>query len=261
MEERKQKEIEYYDRKAEEMLEKSLKDIRGDFEGFVFRDLESWCFCYELLKKYSKNKKVLDYGCGNGIHSIFLAQYAREVVAIDLSEKSLEVARKLAERNGVQQKIKFLKMDCENMNFEDNSFDVIFDGGTFSSLDLKKAIPEISRVLKKDGLVIGIETFGHNPLANLKREINKITGKRTAWAVSHIFKEKDIAFARHYFSKINIWYFHLLSWLFFPFLNLSAFKKFFKLVEAIDRKLLKVPFLKKYAFKIVFIFSDPKKES
>ncbi|HEC92760.1 MAG TPA: class I SAM-dependent methyltransferase, partial [Candidatus Atribacteria bacterium] len=111
MEERKQKEVEYYDRKAEEMTEKSLENIKGDFEGFEFHNLESWRFCYDLLKKYCRNKKVLDYGCGNGIHSIFLARYAREVVAIDLSEKSLTNAKKLVEKKGLQQKIRFFKMD------------------------------------------------------------------------------------------------------------------------------------------------------
>ena len=259
MEERKQKEVEYYDRKAEEMTEESLENIKGDFEGFEFHNLESWRFCYDLLKKYCRNKKVLDYGCGNGIHSIFLARYAREVVAIDLSEKSLTNAKKLVEKKGLQQKIRFFKMDCEQMDFEDNSFDVVFDGGTFSSLNIKKAFPELARVLRKDGMLIGIETFGHNPVANLKRKINKLIGKRTAWAISHIIQKKDIRLARKYFVKIEVWYFHLFSWLFFPLFNLPRFKKFFKIIETIDKKTLEVSLLRKYAFKVVFIFSQPGK--
>ncbi|MCD6550425.1 class I SAM-dependent methyltransferase [bacterium] len=259
MEDRKQKEIEYYNEKAEEIIREFPENIEGDFEGFRFNNLESWCFCYGLLKKYCRNKKVLDYGCGNGVHSVFLARYAREVVAIDLSEKSLEVARRLAQKNGLRRKIKFLKMDCEKMDFEDDSFDVVFDGGTFSSLDIKKAIPEIVRILKKDGLLIGIETFGHNPLANLKRKINKITGKRTAWAVDHIIQRKDIEFIKRYFTKIKVWYFHLFSWIFFPFSGLRIFKKFFKMIEALDKKILRINFFKKYTFKIVFIFSQPQK--
>ncbi|PIU24464.1 hypothetical protein COT12_00910, partial [Candidatus Berkelbacteria bacterium CG08_land_8_20_14_0_20_39_8] len=79
-------------------------------------------------------------------------------------------------------------MDCEKMEFPDNLFDIIFDGGTFSSIDLVKAYPELSRVLKPDGFLIGIETFGHNPFTNLKRKINKLIGKRTEWATAHIFR-------------------------------------------------------------------------
>lgn len=259
MEKRKQREIEYYDRKAKEIGKESLENIRGDFEGFEFYNLESWRFCYNLLRKYCKNKKVLDYGCGNGIHAVFLAKYAREVVGIDLSEKSLGVANRLANNSGLQQKIKFLRMDCEKIEFEDDSFDVVFDGGTFSSLDIKRAIPEISRVLKKDGILIGIETFGHNPLANFKRKINKITKKRTAWAVEHIFKDSDFEIVRDFFAGIQVWYFHFFSWMFFPFLGLPGFKKIFKIIEAIDKNFLRLCFFRKFAFKIVFIFSKPKK--
>jgi len=49
MRERKQKEIEYYDRKAEEMLEKSLKDIRGDFESLYLESdflLKNYLCCF-----------------------------------------------------------------------------------------------------------------------------------------------------------------------------------------------------------------------
>jgi len=223
-------------------------------------ELESYRFCYFLLRKFSKDKIVLDYGCGNGVHTIFLIKAgAKKVVGIDLSEKSLEIARERIKREGLEGKVEFLKMDCEKMDFPANYFDIIFDGGTFSSLDLKKAYPELVRVLKSDGILIGIETFGHNPIANLKRKINKLTGKRTEWAVSHIFQMKDLREAERYFNKIETKYFHLISWFAFSFLNLPGSKMLLKVLEKIDEILFKIPFLKKYAFKVVFIFSEPKK--
>jgi len=148
-------------------------------------------------------------------------------------------------------------MDCEKMGFPDNYFDIIFDGGTFSSIDLDKAYLELERILKPQGFLLGIETFGHNPFTNLKRKINKLIGKRTGWAAEHIFKTKDLEEAKKYFNKIEVHYFHLISWLVFPFLNLPGGKAFLKLLEFIDGVLLKIPFLRKYAFKVVFIFSCP----
>jgi len=152
LEERKQKEIEFYNRKAKEFLEKfSEKGWQIDFEGFNPFLLESYKFLQNFLKDKCQDKKILDYGCGNGIHSIWLAKYGAQVVGIDLSKFSLQIARERAKRVGFENKIEFLSMDCEKMEFPDNSFDIIFDGGTFSSLDLKKAYPELVRVLKPDG--------------------------------------------------------------------------------------------------------------
>lgn len=261
MEGRKQKEIEYYNKKAAELLkEKSSDENFRDFEGFNPQNLKSYRFFRGAIKKNCNNKKILDYGCGNGIHSIFPMEYgAREVVGIDLSEKSLEIAIDKAKKDNIESKVKFLKMDCEKMEFSDNFFDIILDGGTFSSLDLDRALPELARVLKKEGILIGIETFGHNPFANLKRKINKIMGKRTGWAEGHIFQQKDLETAKNYFNDIKIEYFHLISWLAIPFLDNPTGKYLLKLLESLDDVFLKIGFLKKYSFKVVFFFSNPKK--
>lgn len=260
MEIRKQKEIEYYDNHAEEWLrEHESENSSGDFEGFKPGITASYEFCYQLLEKYCPGKKILDYGCGNGVHSAVLAKNGNEVIGIDLSEKSLEIARKKVANKSFKDKLKFIAMDCEKLDFPDNSFDVIFDGGTFSSIDLNKALPELARVLKPGGILIGIETFGHNPIANLKRRLNKLTGKRTEWAAEHIFSEKGLELVNKYFGKTDVHYFHIISWVTFSSLGLPGGKFFLRLLERVDNFLFKFPFLRKYAFKAVFVFSLPKK--
>lgn len=245
MELRKQKEIKYYDQKVKE-----LGTTPGDFEGFNPFILESYQFLKKMTEKKIQGKIVLDYGCGNGVHSGWLAQSAGRLVAIDLSQESINIAKQKINN------VDFLVMDCENLTFPDNSFDVIFDGGTFSSLDLNKAIPELARVLRPDGCLIGIETLGHNPLTNLKRSLNKITGKRTGWATEHIFKMKDLKLAKEYFHEVQAYYFHVLSWLAIPFLKLPGGKILLRVLEKVDH-LLRLIF-KRYSFKIVFVFSQPK---
>jgi len=262
MEERKEKEIEYYDKRAEKSLKEGSKSKEiTDFEGFNPNLLSSYRFCYQLLKDKCQDKIILDYGCGNGVHSVFLAKSgAKRVIGIDLSEKSLEIARERIKREGLEEKVEFNLMDCENMDFSENSFDIVFDGGTFSSLDIKKALPETARVLRYDGFLIGIETFGHNPFTNLKRSINRITGKRTEWAASHILRMEDLKKAKDYFNMVEVHFFHLVSWLTFPFLELPGGKLFLKILELIDKILLKIGFLKKYSFKVVFTMSNPKND-
>lgn len=259
MEERKQTEIKYYDAKALELLELPAEKQKGDFEGFNPFLLSSFKFLQEYLKNKCKGKKILDYGCGNGVHSFWLADFGGEITGVDLSEKSLEVARIKASREKSVSRVKFLAMDCEKLEFEDNTFDIIFDGGSFSSLDLAKALPELKRVLKPEGFIIGIETFGHNPITNFKRQINKIVGKRTGWAASHIFSLKDLSLAKKFFNSIDVYYFHPVSWIAIPFLKINASKYLLKFLEKADKFFLKISFFKKYSFKVVFVFSKPKK--
>jgi ubiquinone/menaquinone biosynthesis C-methylase UbiE len=248
MEERKISEIKYYDSRIGES-----KGEQGDFEGFNPLILSSFKLLYELLEKYSKDKLVLDYGCGNGVHSVAPIKFgAKKVIGIDLSEKSLEMARRRTIEQG--DKIEFIKMDCEKLDFPDGYFDVILDGGTFSSLEFSGAILELRRVLKKDGVLIGIETFGHNPFTNLKRRLNKITGRRTSWAANHIFREENITVAKKYFRETECYYFHLISWLAIPFLGSKFGNVLLAILELIEAPLFKISFFKKYAFKIVFVF-------
>lgn len=257
MEERKQKEIEYYDKHAEKLLTCQAGELTTDFEGFDPQFLSSYRYLYRLLKNEVKGKKVLDYGCGNGNHAIYLASQGGKIIAGDLSQQSLAVAEKKARGAGVADCIDFVVMDCEKTDFLDNEFDIIFDGGTFSSIDIKKAFPELARILKSGGVLIGIETYGHNPLANLNRKLNVKSGKRTAWAASHIFNQDGFNQARNYFGKIEVKYFHLFSWMLFGLLDKPWGRWLLSMAEFFDRLLLKVPFFQKYAFKVVFKFSNP----
>jgi ubiquinone/menaquinone biosynthesis C-methylase UbiE len=251
MELRKKIEIEYYDREAGQWLGGELKELgsKGGFDSFI---LKSYIFLKNISKEKIRGKKVLDYGCGSGLNLEWLSIRAKEVVGIDLSKKSLEIAQKIVLQKKLNN-VRLILMDCEKLEFLDNSFDVIFDGGTLSSLDINKVLPEIKRVLKPGGFIIGIETFGHNPFTNLKRKINKIRKTRTEWAESHIIKNKDFKIIKEYFGDIKVYYFHLISWIAFPFLALPGGIYMLRFLEKIDSFLVSLfPFLKKYCFKIVF---------
>jgi ubiquinone/menaquinone biosynthesis C-methylase UbiE len=254
MEERKQKEIEHYDAAAEQ----ELAALGKDFEGFEPSVLNSYQFLYKTAASLIAGKKVLDYGCGNGVHSGFLAEHAAEVVGVDLSEASLRVARNIYKIQDTKYKIRFLTMDCEQLDFADNSFDVVFDGGTFSSLDFGRAMKEITRVLQPNGVLVGIETFGHNPIANANRTLNRVTGKRTEWASSHIMTTKEVEVLQEYFTDVRVWYFHIFSLFAFPLVRLPGGRLVLQFLQYIDTMLLRVSFLRKYSFKVVFVCKNPR---
>ncbi len=209
---------------------------------------------YKLLQKYAPHKRILDYCCGHGKHAISISKMgAKEVIGIDLSEKSIDVAKELLKDYSHINPVNFHIMDGESLDFEDSSFDIVFDSGAFSSLDISAAIKEIHRVLKSGGLLIGIETLGHNPIMNIKRFFNVRKGKRTKWAYDHIFKMKDFRLLNKYFTPIHKEFCELTT----LFGQTVKYKSLVKAGNIIDSLLLRIPFVQKMAFKTIFVFKKP----
>jgi ubiquinone/menaquinone biosynthesis C-methylase UbiE len=260
---RKQTEKDLYNKRAEEIIKKKNYLIVGQYGSKRYGPIVSIPirFAEEKIKEIINNKReeitLLDYGCGMGIHSIFPAKLGAKVYGIDISEKSLEIAKERARQEGVERQATFLVMDCEKLEFPANFFDIIFNCGTLSCVDRKKAYPEIVRVLKPDGYFISIDALGHNPLLSLSRKIKVIRGLRTQQGVANILKMEDVVMARQYFRKTEVSFFDIATLVAIPFQKLPGFNLIAKFLERIDKVLLKSPFFQKYAFKVVFIFSFP----
>ncbi len=61
-------------------------------------------------------KKVLEIGCGIGTDTISFARHGAQVTAVDLTEKSLEVARQRAKVFGLEDRITFLQANAERLS-------------------------------------------------------------------------------------------------------------------------------------------------
>jgi len=96
--------------------------------------------------------KALDMATGEGRNAVFLAQNGFEVDAVDISEKGLRKARKLAREKGV--KVNALLVDLDHYQIERERYDLI---ANFYFLK-RRLIPKIREGLKKGGKVI-FETY------------------------------------------------------------------------------------------------------
>jgi len=85
-----------------------------------FADFEQW-----------RGKKVLEIGCGIGTDTINFARAGAEVTAVDLSSKSLELARKRAEVFGFSDRIKFFEANAEKLSefVDPQVFDLVYSFG------------------------------------------------------------------------------------------------------------------------------------
>ena len=259
LEDHKKIEVAHYEAQARRWLAAHGDDKwETDAHRFRHNALSSYDRFEELIRLYCVGRRVLDFGCGNGIHSLSpIRAGAREVVGIDLSGESIAIARRRCEQAGLADRVSFWTMDCERLEFSDGRFDVAIDGGTFSSLDLHRALPELARVLTPEGRVIGIETLGHNPLFNLKRRINVLRGTRTRWAADHIFKMDHFRLAGAHFQEVEARFFHLSSLLVLPLKDVPGAAALSRALDRLDARLLRIPGLRRHAFKTVFVLSRP----
>lgn len=227
--------------------------------NFKYYSIEEASRAYvdEWIQARCRDKRILDYGCGNGDDSIFAAKHGAEVVGIDISEVSIEHCKRKAIEAGVSDRTHFVVMDAESLRFEDDSFDLIVEYGVLHHLEFSSAMSEISRVLKPTGEVICTEALGHNPFINAYR--NRTPNLRTSWEVDHILRRQDILKANLWFKGVDARFFHLATLAAVPFRRTKIFRPLLNRLSAMDSVLLRLPFLKWHAWQVVLHLSNPRK--
>ncbi|MDF2883101.1 MAG: Methyltransferase type 11 [Clostridiaceae bacterium] len=95
--------------------------------------------------------KVLEIGVGTG-KNIPYYPHGVNITAIDFSYKMLTMAREKAKK--FNKPIELIQMDAQNMDFADNTFDMVFTTCVFCSVpDPVKGLKEIRRVCKPNGKI------------------------------------------------------------------------------------------------------------
>lgn len=119
------------------------------------------------------NQRVLDVATGKGAVLFPLAEKigpSGRVLGIDISEQMLKEASIAVEKRRLD-RIELLQMDAEQLDFPDNSFDVVFCGfALFFFPSVSKALSEFKRVLKPEGY-LAVSTWGKD--SELDALINK----------------------------------------------------------------------------------------
>jgi SAM-dependent methyltransferase len=122
-----------------------------------------------------RGRRVLDLGCGYGETASWLALQGALVEAVDISPGMVEVSRRLAEREGLADRITFRVAPGESLPFADGAFEAAFGHDVLHHLDLDRARDELLRVLRPGGRAVFAEPLGHNPIINLFRNLSPET--------------------------------------------------------------------------------------
>jgi SAM-dependent methyltransferase len=236
--ERQKSEIEFHDKKAEKETNKNFYN-----QGAITP-------AYERLMTIAgdlTNKKLLDFGCGQGWSSVNYAKKGADVTGVDISLGSLKKAIEASERAGLSRTPHFIQASCENLPLKDK-FDVIIGIAILHHLDLGLAVNSIKGSLKSGGKAIFMEPLDHNPLINLFRRLTPDRRTEDEKPLDYDF----IQALKKHFSEVRIHGYGLISLfaLFFSFIKAYAiFRKVNNSLSHFERKIFrKVPKLQKYCW-------------
>jgi 2-polyprenyl-3-methyl-5-hydroxy-6-metoxy-1,4-benzoquinol methylase len=131
-----------------------------------------------------RGRMVLVPGCGGGVDAIRCAQMGAHVKAVDLSSDMLRVAESAAARAGVR--ADFSCMPAEDLDFDDNTFDVIFVRDLLHHCDVSACIAELVRVAKPGASVVIDELYTHTVLQKLRTSaVGRFLYKRVRRRIYH----------------------------------------------------------------------------
>ena len=99
---------------------------------------------------------VVDFGCGTGFFTAYLAKIASSTVGIDVSPKMLEKARENVKKNGSS--AEFLESDGTDIRLESESIDLILLVHVFHEVENRpRVLHEFLRILNQTGRLVIVE--------------------------------------------------------------------------------------------------------
>ena len=140
-------------KKAVKRIVKNLKNsetenLKNDSQVFRFSD-----------SQIQKDSQILDVACGTADSTIALAKAGiSSVTGVDISEEMLKVGETKVAAQKLDSVITLQVEDCENLSFNDDTFDAAFIAfGIRNFEDKRNGLRELRRVLKPNGHLLILE--------------------------------------------------------------------------------------------------------
>ena len=129
----------------------------GRYDRFMRKDRAAYDEMYELIRPVVRHKTVLELATGTGLIAKHIVNAAAHIEATDASPEMIAEAK----RDNRSAKLYFSVQDMFCLPYAEESFDVVIVSNALHIVPQpEKALQEIKRVLKDDGVLIA-PTFTH----------------------------------------------------------------------------------------------------
>ena len=135
------------------------KDRRGHKNDYI--DLLQKIVLEEALE-LNGDEMVLDFGCGSGRFSYWIAPRVKKVVGLEITPEMVD----LAEKNRAVENVEFMVYDGVHFPFFPCPFDLILCAGVLQYMDdgaMKKVVSLLAQYLRTGGKFFSIEQVSDNP--------------------------------------------------------------------------------------------------
>ncbi|MFH1359468.1 MAG: methyltransferase domain-containing protein [Candidatus Omnitrophota bacterium] len=132
-------------------LIKDAQNYKKDFSAFLLylHHIKT----YELLAPFCRDKTILDIGCFLGYGEPYIAEEAKEVIAIDNNRGAINFARNHYSLPNVD----FRVVDAKQLPFEDESIDIVLAVQLIEHIqpgEIEDFLKKIKKLLRKDGQLL-----------------------------------------------------------------------------------------------------------
>lgn len=262
-------EAQTYDAMAETILDTwSDQDYLVDSAKIPFANREHVDYLTDAIAQLRPltGKRILEVGVGSGSLAVWLAQQGAEVVGIDVSAGILEVARKRAKLNVVDDRTIFIHAPIETFDpraegLAHHSYDAIIGNNVVHHFERDEAMAALSRLLAPGAIAVFCE-----PVLFVPEWIRRL---RYAAPVArrfppHVHTPDERSLTAVDFALMRKWFRHV-QWK--PFQVLSRLQNFIELsdpvwnsLEAFDRRILRsVPATGRFCRMVVVTLGLPRK--
>ena len=125
---------------------------------------------FRMLPELDK-PRILDIGCGSGIPTLELARLSQgEIKGIDIDQPALDEFTRKIQAAGLADRVQALYCSMFNMDFADESFNIIWSEGSIYTVGFERGLREWKRFLKTDGYMVI-----HDEKGNVSKKLEQIS--------------------------------------------------------------------------------------